>query len=79
MREGDIDETYGRQARIYSGARSILPSWAKKGAMIALAGLMLAFLGSFDASPYWTGFLQTTGSILTAAGLFMVMYSLLPE
>ena len=79
MREGDIDETYGRQARTYNGARSFLPSWAKKGAIIALAGLMLAFLGSFDTSPYWTGFLQTTGSMLTAAGLFMVMYSLLLE
>jgi hypothetical protein len=51
----------------------------KRGILIALIGLLVAFLGGPESSPYWEGFLQTTGALLTAAGAFLFLYSLIRD
>lgn len=51
----------------------------KRGVLIALVGLLVAFFGGLERSWYWTDFLLDTGAVLTAAGLFLVLYSLVRD
>jgi hypothetical protein len=51
----------------------------KRGLLIALVGLLVAFFGGLEGSWYWEEFLRTTGAFLTAAGLLLVLYSLVRD
>ncbi len=75
----NVPENIHLPIKTYNGARSRLPSWIKKGAQIALAGVIVAVIGTGKVSTYWEGFLQTTGALLAAAGLFMILYTVAVE